>query len=249
MDRIEKCEKKFAELFGGTPAKDGNDVEIMQILQRFIFGQLSYTGTLDDKMRELITCVVLATYQTLPQLKAHAKASLNAGNSPLELREAIYNCMPFIGCPKTLNAVATIDAMFAENNISLPLESAVTIKNEERFEKGQEIQMSLYGDEIKDKMSELPGEFAEAFPQFLTEYCFGDFYTRKGLSVKTREILNFVILMALGGCEIQLKAHAQGCLKAGNSVEDVYTAIIHAMAYTGIPRAFNAIYAVKDVLK
>lgn len=100
MDRIKACEEKFAALFGGKPnSGEGNDPELMQILQRLIFGEISYTGPLDDRMRELITCVVLSTYQCLPQLKAHTAAALNAGVSPLELREAIYSCMPFIGCP------------------------------------------------------------------------------------------------------------------------------------------------------
>ena len=60
MDRLEKCGKKFAELFGGKPVKDeGTDPEFMRILQRFIFGEVSYTGSLDNRMRELVTVTVL----------------------------------------------------------------------------------------------------------------------------------------------------------------------------------------------
>lgn len=44
----------------------------MRILQRFIFGEVSYEGSSDDKLRELITVTVLTVNQTLPQLKAHA---------------------------------------------------------------------------------------------------------------------------------------------------------------------------------
>ena len=49
----------------------------MNILQRFIFGEVFYIGNLDDKTRELITITVLATNETLPQLKAHTNAALN----------------------------------------------------------------------------------------------------------------------------------------------------------------------------
>ena len=56
MDRIENCQEKFEMLFGGKPTQnEGNDPEFMHILQRFIFGEVSYTGSLDDKMRELVT--------------------------------------------------------------------------------------------------------------------------------------------------------------------------------------------------
>lgn len=101
MDRIQNCQEKFEALFGGKPTQnEGNDPEFMRILQRFIFGEVSYTGSLDDKMRELITITVLTVNQTLPQLKAHVGACLHIGISPVAIREAVYECAPFIGFPK-----------------------------------------------------------------------------------------------------------------------------------------------------
>lgn len=62
MDRIEKCKDKFEKLFGGKPTQnEGNDPEFMRILQRFIFGEVSYTGSLGDDMRELVTVTVLTS--------------------------------------------------------------------------------------------------------------------------------------------------------------------------------------------
>ena len=61
MDRVQNCEEKFGVLFGGKPtAGEGSDPEFMRILQRFIFGEVSYTGSLDDRTRELITVTVLS---------------------------------------------------------------------------------------------------------------------------------------------------------------------------------------------
>ena len=95
MDRTERTEQKFYELFGGKPvANEGSDPEFMRILQRFIFGEVCYVGSLDNRMRELITVTVLTVNQTLPQLKAHIGACLNVGVTPLEIREAVYQCAP-----------------------------------------------------------------------------------------------------------------------------------------------------------
>ena len=205
MDRIQRTEEKFRELFGGKPVQnEGTDPEFMQILQRFIFGEVCYTGSLDDRMRELITITVLAVNQTLPQLKAHVGACLNVGLSPLEIRETIYQCAPFIGFPKTLNAIAAMNEVFYSKNISLPLESAQTVSEEDRYEKGLAIQSPVYGDEIADRYSWLPKDFAEAIPKWLTELCFGDFSTRKGLDEKTRELLIVVLLAAMGGTDVQV---------------------------------------------
>ena len=78
MDRIERTSEKVQELFRQSAAgEEGTDPEFMQILQRYIFGQLCYTGILDNRMREMVTITVLTVIQTLPQLKAHLAACLN----------------------------------------------------------------------------------------------------------------------------------------------------------------------------
>lgn len=71
----------------------------------------------------MITCVSLAAMQQLPQLKSHAGAALNTGVTPIELREAIYQCAPIIGFPKVLNALGAINSTFTERGIKLPLEN------------------------------------------------------------------------------------------------------------------------------
>ena len=108
MNRKERTEQKMQELFHSHAAGDeGTDGGFMQILQGYIFGDVCYTGSLDNRMRELVTVTVLTTLSTLPQLKAHVQASLNAGCTPVEIREAVYQCAPFIGFPRTLNASAS----------------------------------------------------------------------------------------------------------------------------------------------
>ena len=253
MNRKERTEQKMQELFHSHAAgNEGTDGEFMQILQGYIFGDVCYTGSLDNRMRELVTITVLTTLSTLPQLKAHVQASLNAGCTPVEIREAIYQCAPFIGFPKTLNAISTMNEVFTGNGIELPLPSQKTLTDEnedERYQKGLAIQTPLYGDEIAGRYTWLPDAFAQAVPQFLTELCFGDFNTRNGLDGKTRELLTVVLLAALGGAEVQLKSHVEGALKARNTREEVVCALVHASGYMGIPRLFNALNTCKDLLK
>lgn len=250
MDRITLTEKKFRELFGGEPAKnEGTDPEFMRILQRFIFGEVCFTGSLDNRLRELITVTVLCVNQTLPQLKAHVGACLNVGLSPLEIRETVYQCAPFIGFPKTLNAIAAMNETFVARGIALPIESAETVGEETRYEEGLKLQEPIYGKEIADRYSWLPGDFSERVPQWLTELCFADFATRKGLDEKTRELLTVVMLAAMSGAETQVRSHVIGAMKVGNTSEEIVCALCQAMPYTGIPRLFNALNCVKDIIE
>ena len=246
MDRIERCKKNYTELFGGEALTgQGTDPEMMDILQKFIFGEVFRTGDLDKKTRELITCTVLATMQTLPQLNAHAKAALNVGVTPIELREAIYLCAPFIGFPKTLNALNTINEVFKQQGIALPLERQATVTEEDRHEKGQAIQSRLYGEGIKEAMRNVPGNMGPEVERFLTEFCFGDIYTRNGLDLKTRELLAYCILTTLEA-ESQLHSHLEGNLLAGNSKETLTAAVIQCLPYIGFPSAIKALKIIKE---
>ena len=245
MNRIDRAKQKYQELFGPQTVATSSDPELMDILQRFIFGEVFYIGNLDDKTRELITITVLATNQTLPQLKAHTNAALNIGVTPIEIREVVYQTAPFIGFPKVLNALDTINEAFKSRNIQLPLENKGTVTESERFEKGNEQQYPLYGNAMKQNMQDLPGEFAEVIPRILTALCFGDFYTRDGLDIKTRELIIFCALAALGGTERQMASHAVGNLKVGNSKETLLSAMVHCFPYIGFPRVSNAINVIK----
>lgn len=247
MDRTQRSEETCSRLFGprDTTAPD-LDPELGAILRRLIFGEVFDTGDLDDRTRELITVTVLATMQTLPQLRAHAGAALNVGVTPVELREAVYQCAPFIGFPKTLNAVAVLNEVFAERGIDLPLPDQSTTTEEDRREAGRAIQIPIYGDEIAESVAGLPEPFREAVPRFLTAFGFGDFYTRTGLDVATRELLILCLLVTLGQAA-QIEAHIIGNLRLGNTRDAQIAALIHCFPYIGFPLALNSIRAVQAV--
>ena len=138
MNRIDRAKEKYQELFGPQTVANSSDPELMDILQRLIFGEVFYIGNLDDKTRELITITVLTTNQTLPQLKAHTNAALNIGVTPIEIREVVYQTAPFIGFPKVLNALDTINEVFESRGINClwiakePLRRANDLKKEKK---------------------------------------------------------------------------------------------------------------------
>lgn len=247
-ERQAHAEATYERLFGPRDhdSRD-DDPELMEILRRFIFGDVFDTGVLDDPTRELITVTVLACLQALPQLKAHTAAALKVGVEPLQIREAIYQLAPFVGFPYTLNAVATINDVFRAKGIELPLPDQGTVSDADRYSRGLADQAPLYGNEIKDNLADLPGPFDEALPRFLTEFCFGDFYTRGGLTLAERELLVLCALATIGDTAAQLGPHGRACLQVGNSKTAVVAALVHCFPYIGFPRAVAAVRAVKDL--
>lgn len=246
--RREQAEATYARLFGPRdPDAHQDDPELMEILRGFIFGDVFGTGVLDDRTRELITVTVLACLQTLPQLSAHTAAALRVGVPPVQIREAVYQLAPFIGFPRTLNAVATVNGAFRDHGISLPLPAEGTVDDAGRYQRGLAEQEPLYGTEIKDNLADLPQPFNEALPRFLTEFCFGDFYTRGGLTLAQRELFALCALAAIGDTSAQLGPHGRACLQVGNSKTVIIAALVHCFPYIGFPRAVAAIRAVKDL--
>lgn len=249
MNRVELSEKKFKELFGDAKFSTAvTDPDLCNILNNFVFGEVFFHGILTDKQRELITLVVLTTNQNLDQVRVHVSVALNVGLTPVEIKEALYQCAPYIGFPKTLNAIAQANKIFEERSISLPVEGQSTTTEETRLEKGIAVQKSIFGAEHIDTMRANAPVNQKHIQDYLSAYCFGDIYTRSGLDLKTRELLTLCILGALGGCENQVKAHVSGNLSVGNDKETMIEAITQSLPYMGFPRTLNALNCINEVV-
>jgi 4-carboxymuconolactone decarboxylase len=85
-----------------------------QHIQRFLsancFGDhLTRTG-IDVPTRELLTFAMLAALGGCePQLKGHVAANVNVGNDRARLLDVLTQLLPYIGYPRTLNALRVLD--------------------------------------------------------------------------------------------------------------------------------------------
>ena len=82
-------------------------------------------------------------------------------------------------------------------------------------EKELEIQRQILGDCIEQMYAQSPNDQLH-IQQYLSANCFGDYLARKGLDLKTRELLTLSMLAALGGCEPRLAGHVAANLAVGN---------------------------------
>ncbi len=114
-NRIEKGEAAQVAIFGehmkcfaqSGPAESRH---INRWLAGNCFGDF-YTRTgLDYQQREMITfCFLYAQGGCEPQLSAHTAANMRLGNDKAFLIKVISNCVPFMGYPRTLNALRIIN--------------------------------------------------------------------------------------------------------------------------------------------
>ena len=74
------------------------------------FGDYYTRGGLDYRQRELITfCFLAAQGGCEPQLISHAVANLRIGNHREFLIDVVSQCLPYVGYPRSLNALRCID--------------------------------------------------------------------------------------------------------------------------------------------
>lgn len=249
MDRPTLAEQNRRMLFGSAPSPMAeSDPDLAAMRERLIYGEIAENGSLDDRRRALITLVVLAASQTLDEVKPQVGAALRAGATPTDIKEALYQCAPYIGFPKTEAALRRVNEGLAEQGVRLPAESRSTVSEGTRYAEGLKVQKAIFGEAIDRMHESTPANQKAIVQNYLTAFCFGDVYTRKGLDLPTRELLTFSILSALGGCESQVKAHVQGNANVGNSKENLIDALAQSLPYIGFPRTLNALACVNAVL-
>ena len=113
--RFEKGLAKQVELFGEGMARRQTDGPVLRRnINRWLadncFGDY-YTRTgLNDQEREMITfCFLLAQGGCENQLRGHTAGNFGVGNGKEKLYAVVEQCMPYIGYPRSLNAMNIID--------------------------------------------------------------------------------------------------------------------------------------------
>lgn len=118
----------------------------------------------------------------------------------------------------------------------------------DQFEKGLKVRREVLGADYVDGSLASADDFMMAFQRITTEWCWGYAWTRPGLDLKTRSMLNLAMLTALSK-PAELKLHVKGALANGVTVEEIKEILLHATVYSGIPAGLEAFKAAHEVLK
>ena len=172
---------------------------------------------------------------------------MKAGVEPIVIKEAVYQTAPYVGVGRVKEALEGVNEALKDAGVRLPLASQTTVNDQNRLAKGIEVQTAIFGDAITQMHKNTTEPMRPLMIEDLSGYCFGDFYTRTGMSVKDRELVVFAAIAALGGCEAQLKAHAGANLKEGATKQNLIDALQVAVPLNGFPRTLNAVAVVNSI--
>lgn len=213
------------------------DPEFIQFFENFAFDEVvNESGQqLDDITRYTAILATLIGCQGTDAYKEILPKALDNQITPVIAKEIVYQATDYLGYGRMLPFLNITNDILIQRGIPLPLDGQSTTTPDNRLEKGVEAQTEIFGEHMKEAWK------SGHINRWLASNCFGDYYTRTGLNLPQREIITFCFLMAQGGCEPQLTAHAKGNMNLGNDKNFLIRVVSQCLPYIGYPRSLNAI--------
>lgn len=223
------------------------DPELIELFDNFAFDEVLQYSDLNVKLRMKVTLAALIAMQCVNEYSAMMNAALNVGVLPVEIKEIVYQAVPYAGLGKVFDFLHATNDVLTERGFLLPLENQGTTTIENRYEKGLEVVREVAGDAVDQMLATLP-ENQSHFATFLASNCFGDYFTRNGLTVQERELVIFAMLTSMGGAETQLKGHIYNNQRVGNDKGRLIETLTVLLPFIGYPRTLTALACLNEVL-
>lgn len=225
-----------------------DDPALVTILDRFGQDLEAQTPALDARTRDRVALAALIAVNAPTAFRARLEQALDGGMSPAEAKEILYHAVPYVGVGRVAECLREANAFLRERGVALPLPDAATVTAETRFDRGLAIQVETFGEGFRTALTSGP-EDLRPVRRNLAANCFGDFYTRRGLDMQARELLTYSMLIALGGCEAQVRGHINGNLAVGNGRATLIQATLSLIPIIGYPRTLNALAAIDELTR
>lgn len=242
-----RAQKNHDALFPGHVSRLAvTDPELIETFDNFAFDEVLAHGSLDARTRLMVQLASMIACQALGEYRVMLGAALAVGVTPVEIKEIVYQAVPYVGLSKVFDFLHATNAVLTEHGVELPLPSQSTTTPETRMDKGLAVQKAIIGEAMVEKLyASAPSDEAH-IQRYLSANCFGDHYTRNGLDIPTRELLTFSMLVSLGGCDPQVKGHVAANLHVGNGRAKLIDVVTQLLPFIGYPRTLNGLRAVNE---
>lgn len=221
------------------------DPEFTERFEHFAFSEVpnEQGQQLDEQTRHMAILAALLGCQGVDEFKRALNRALDAGVSPVMAKEIVYQAVDYLGIGRVRPFLDAANGVLLERGVCLPLEPQATTTLENRLQKGIQAQVDIFGEHMRTAWQK------GHINRWLAANCFGDYYTRGGLSDAEREMITFCFLLAQGGCENQLRGHTAGNFGVGNGPEKLYSVVEQCLPYIGYPRSLNAMQIIDETAR
>ena len=238
------------ELFPGhVSTLAQTDPELVEYFDNFAFDEVFAQSSLEPRTRLIVQLAAMIAAQAVSEYRVMLGAALTVGVTPVEVKEVVYQAVPYVGMAKVFDFLHATNDVLAGAGVELPLPPQATTTPQDRLGKGRAVQEQVVGADAVAAMYANAPDDALHIQHWLSANCFGDHLTRTGLDLATRELVTFAFLVSLGGCDLQVKGHVSGNLNVGNDRGRLLDVLSQLLPFIGYPRTLNGLRAVDEVTR
>lgn len=117
----------------------------------------------------------------------------------------------------------------------------------DKFAAGLAVRKAVLGSDYVERSLASADEFSLPFQKLVTEYCWGEIWTREGLDRPLRSMINIAMLVALNR-NAELRLHIDGALTNGVTLEQIREILLQTTIYCGVPAALEGFRVAREVL-
>src|SRR6266542_6118835 len=132
----EEARKNHDELFRGdvSTLKVTDPNSLTEYFDDFLFDEVLRDRSLDTRTRLMVQLAAIIACQALSEYWVMLGAALNVGVTPIEVKEIVYQAVPYVGLAKVFDFIHATNDVLTERGIELPLEGQSTTTPETREE-------------------------------------------------------------------------------------------------------------------
>jgi 4-carboxymuconolactone decarboxylase len=116
------------------------------------------------------------------------------------------------------------------------------------LERGRKARGEVLGPQHVERALEQASAFSRPMQELVTEYCWGDVWSRPGLPRRDRSLINLAMLTALNRSH-ELAVHTRGAIRNGCTPEEIQETLLQTAIYCGVPAAMEAFRVVEDAME
>ncbi|WP_022887124.1 carboxymuconolactone decarboxylase family protein [Glaciibacter superstes] len=120
--------------------------------------------------------------------------------------------------------------------------------HEESYDRGLAIRKEVLGAQHVERSLARVSSFSRPIQEMVTEYCWGEVWSRPGLNRRQRSLLNLGILTALNRSH-ELGVHVRGAICNGVTVSEIQEALLQAAIYVGVPASLEAFRIAEEIIR
>ena len=117
--------------------------------------------------------------------------------------------------------------------------------SKDRFDEGLKLRKQVLGDDYVERAMAGADEFSLPMQELSTEYCWGYVWTRPGLKLRERSLINIAMISALNRPH-ELKLHVKAALNNGVTREQIREVLLQVAVYCGVPAGVDSVRIARE---